>query len=275
MKNDPDLDNIDIEKLVADEKAFNEFIHTPLLEAIDELKNRWKDKGLEKKISKYLGTDIPKPFIDGFKVVLFRQLFTPNHELRRFMCVTDTFPLLKPIFLEYHEDKFTSNNPLKYSLGRMSFQGGIGKKSRLKTECRNIIDFVESDGQKIKDVKTIWGQPLIDFHHELLELVFPNSGQHIFDISEWLHKFPGGAKEYYRNVLTFFIRNGILFENFTMDGEELEFVKEVFLPAFIEVWKKIGKKPIIVALLPHDTQEDLFWVSHLVRTLDSVDKKLS
>ncbi|MDD5152447.1 MAG: hypothetical protein PHS95_00375 [Candidatus Pacebacteria bacterium] len=273
MKKVVNLENVDIKQLISDKKAFCEFVYTPLLDAMEELPRRWKNKKLEKELRAYLGGDVPALLAGGFNAVLLRQLFTPNYELRRFMNVPDVFNV-NPVFLEYHEDKFTSNNPLKNSLGKMRFQEGIGKKAHIKMESRNVINFAESDGMKIKEVVTVWGQPLVDFHHQLLERVFPNSTKYIFDASEWLRAQPGSIKEYYCRVLAFFVRNGILFEDFVLKGDELEFIEKKFLPSFIEVWKKNGKKPLIVALEPNDANGDLFWMFHHPEILKVVDKKL-
>ena len=121
--------DVDIDALVADRKAFNAFVYTPLDEAILELKQRRADTALTEKVHGLLGGDIPEPFQIGPRAVLFRQLATPNYETRHFMDVLGSFPTSpKPLFWEYYEDKFTPNNYLKLSLGKLKFLLGIGKK---------------------------------------------------------------------------------------------------------------------------------------------------
>ncbi len=272
MKKDFDLDSIDMEKLVMDKFFFNEFIYTPLPQALVEIRKRRKDKMLEKRVDQFLRGDIPKPFVNGVKAVLDRQLFTPNYEFKRFLEITSALDL-EPLFLEYHDDKFTSNNPLKHALGKMKFRKTLKKDIIEKIESRNVIDFNTNDGAKIKDVKTIWHQSLVDFHHELLESVFPNLTKHIFDTSEWPHSGLGNAKEYYTRNMALFVRNGILFENFSLQGSELNFVKKFCLPAFFDVWKSIGSKPLVVALLPIEKQENVYWQSYPMQMLSCIDKK--
>lgn len=269
-----DLDNIDLGELIEDKKVFSEFVYTPLSEALRESQKRWRDKQLAKKMDGYFGGNIPQPLIDGFKAVLFRQLFTPNYELRRFM-KTIHDANITPLLLEYHDDKFASNNPLKHALGKMKFQHNLDNDSKGKIETRNIINFNESGGKKIKAVQTTWNQSLINFHHELLFSAFPNSSKYLFDASSWFHSIGGKAKDYYSRYTALFVRNGILFENFVLEGNELRFIKEIFLPSFIEVWKETGKKPMIVSLLPIDTQNALFWMSHPAETLKVMKGKNS
>ena len=271
MTNILDVKNISIDELVGSQKYFADFVYTSMSEAKNEIQKRWNNRDLEKEINDLLLNDIPLPLYSGYKAVLFRQLFTPNHELRHFIDLLKDFGT-EPMFLEYFDDKFTSNNPLKHALGRMKFQDKIIRGNKVNIE-KNIIKFNESDGKKIKEVKTIWGQSLIDFHHELLASQFPKFCKYSFDTSGWFHRGGGNAKEYYERYITLFIRNGILFENFILEGRELGFVKDVFLPAFIEIWSRTKIKPLIVALLPLETQNDDFWISHPVRTLDYIKDK--
>ncbi len=265
-------DHIDIDELVNDREAFNAFVYTNINEALVELKSRWIDEDLAKKVSDYLHDDIPEHIAEGFKVVFFRSLLTPNYELRRFMMIPD-FLSLEALFWEIRDDKFTLNNQLKYYLGKIGIFQGTGKKGGSKIHFESIIDFNESHGKKINEVKTLWGQSLLDFHSELLLRTYPKIAPQVHDISEWLHKGGRSAKEYYADVIALFVRHGILFENFILDGDELDFIKTVFLPSFIDVWEKTGKKPLIVALEPTDIEGDVFWMCHTPEILEIIKQK--
>ena len=48
-----------------------------------------------------------------------------------------------------------------------------------------------------------------------------------------------------------------MIDNFELSGCEFEFTKNVFLPAFIQVWKSTGKKPLIVPLVPTNEEGNL------------------
>lgn len=266
------MENTDFEKLVADRDAFNKTVYIPVEQAIVELEKRWKDKELEKKIKEYLKHDLHHSVVDGFKAVLFRQLVTPNYELRRFMMVPDALDI-KPVFWEIHNDKFTLNNDLKYYLAKLGFYEGKGKKGGSKIKYESIIDFNQSHGKKVKEVETVWGEPLLDFHHQLFSHTYPNETANIHDVSEWLHRNEQTAKEYYKDVLVSFLRNAILFENFILTGSEGEFIKDVFLPTFFDIWKTFGIKPLIVALEPTDIEGDVFWLCHPPETVEHVRKK--
>ena len=277
MKKDHYIGNFDLENLVGDKAAYNKFIYTPLLEAVGELRRRWGDNELEKIVDEYLGGGIPEPLLNGFGAVLGRQLCTPSYELRHFMNILDGILDgfdINPVFWEYYDDKFTSRNPQKYALGKVKGQKNIGKKGGVRIESKTVIHFNKSEGKKIREIETVWGQPLIDFHHELLEKDFPGSSQYFFDASEWFHKTGRGAKEYYFKYIALFVRHGIWFENMLFNDDELMFAKEVFLPAFFDVWEKTGKKPIIVALLPTDAENEPYWDFYPFEILSYIEGKI-
>lgn len=265
---------VDIEQLVSDREAFNAFVYTPFNSAIKEFKKRQQDEILRSKIKPLLPHGVPEILHKQKSAVIFRQLATPNYEARRFISLIDAIDDLTPVFWEYHHDKFTSNNECKHSLGKMSFHFGRGKKGGSKINRANVIDFNTYNGKKIIDIQTKWGESLIDFHHELFKRAYPNITS-FFDGSEWFLKSGGHAKEYYKVFLLLFVQNGILFENFMLDEKELSFTKEIFLPAFIEVERLTGKKPLIVALAPTEIEGDHFWMCHPSDTEEHVKTKLS
>ena len=265
MSNEINLSVINVDEIIKDSEAFRKFVFTPLPHAIEELKTRWGNDDLKKNVDDYLNGNLPWPLEAGFKAVLFRQIFTPNFEFRHFL-ETINRTTVEPVFWEYYDDKFTSNNPIKHALGKMRFQSEMNKQTNL---CKKIIDFNQCDGKKIKNVKTTWNESLIDFHHALIESEFHNS-RFFFDASDWFHHTGESAKGYYSKYLYLFLRNGILFENFILDGRELGFVKEVFLPAFVQVWKRSGSKPLIVELLPFESQNNDYWLSYPIKMLDCI-----
>lgn len=255
-------DHGDIPKIVSDRKCFDDLLYTPLDQAWTILEERRKDKELEKNVLNLLNGDLPIHFNEGAKAVLFRNLISPNYEVRRFVSIVDGFSFLKPLFFEHIEDKFTSNNQLKRSLGKMYFVRSIGKKGGTIMQSENIIDFVESDGKLISEVKTKWGEGLVDFHHRYFAEKFRPMPDTFYSGSKWLKSKGANAQEYYKSFFLLFIRHGILFENMMLDSKEKVFAEKVFLPAFISVYKALGVKPLIFALEPTDIEGDHFWTCY-------------
>lgn len=270
------FNGIDIEALINDPKKFNDFIYTPLEDALKELAKRRKDAGLEKKVMEILNYDLPEPFKVRPRAVIFRQLITPNYEVRRFANLTENLnDELQPLFFEYLEDKLVAQNDWKYSLAKMKFYFGKGKKNGVKIHRTNVIDFNKFNGKRTCDIETLWGESLVDFHHKLFDSNFSQTKSYFFDGSKWLTKNGTSAAKHYKAFLDLFIRDGILFENFMLDQKELQFSRDVFLPAFIEVIKKTGKKPLIVALEPTEIEGDEFWLCHTAETEIEIEKKLA
>ncbi len=250
-----------IDELTADKAIFNKFVYTPLHDAVNELHRRRTNKRLAGKIKKFLNGDLPRAFKTSARVVLARHIVTPNHEVIRFLSVADTLGI-KPLFFEYYSDKMIFKNPWKYSLGRLSFHAGQGRKRGAKLERLRIIHFDNSHGKQISSVKTLWDEYLVDFHHKLLLHRFPLLKRSFFDGSEWYAAQGKNPLKFYDKFLSLFLYHGILFDNFFLDKNELAFTKEVFLPAFIKIQQEFGIKPLIVHLEPFATEEDEFWLSY-------------
>lgn len=275
LATDLDIHTIDIEKLVQDHDAFDRFVYTPPEEAVAELKRRRKDQAVHNKILAWLGDDVPPPLIRGPHAVAFRQLTTSNYEIRRFFSLIDAIEGLDPLFFEYLEDKFTSNNEWKHSLGRLFFFAGKGKKGGSRIDSLTVVDFNKANGKKLSEVVTLWGQSLVDFHHEFFKTRYRDADAAFFDASSWFKHHGPTPLSYYRSFLMLFIEHGILFENFLIDEKELDFTRDIFLPAFIAVMEETGKKPLIVNLEPTEIEGDRFWMCHPSEDKEFVLEKLS
>lgn len=251
----------DFNKIISDRNLFNQVVYTPLSDAIRLLEERQKDKELIKKIENLLGNDIPGPFkkLDKYGVSS-KQVATPNCDTKWFIKLTKEFGL-KPVFSEYHSDKFTSNNAFKHSLGVLHLSDGICKNGEPKLEKITVVDFKRYDGKSFKDVLTFWSEPLIDFHKRLFKIFGHSKDDLVFyDASDWLKRNGGSAKNYYKKETLLYVCHGILFENFLLTGKEGNFTKEIFLPAFEEVINLTGLKPLIVPIPPMDIEEDPSWI---------------
>lgn len=273
MRSQQEFSADDIQKLISDREKFETFVYTPVDEAIAELKRRRQDEELTAKVSELLNGDVPDMLSDSrIYAIIFRQITSPNYEIRRFFHIVKALDELTPFFGEYRDDKFTTNNDHKHAWGKLLFH----KEHNSPHEHVTIIDLIASDGKKISEIKTLWGQPLVGFHHELLEnITLPISSEYLHDISPWLKKHGGSAKNYYKQIMYWFIQHAILFENF-MHGEtkETTFTKDIFLPAFMEAYEKLGLKPLIVNLLPTTIENEKFWLSHPLETKKYVENKL-
>ncbi len=259
----------DIDFLVSNRVAFDAFVYTPKEMVMEELKRRWENTNLN------VGSDVPTALADGFKAVLYVSVITPNQVVKEFVSKANSLGM-EILILEQHKDKFSSQNVYKKFLGNMSFFLHVGRNGGKKYKRKKIIDFNISDGKPIPSVTTRWGEPLIDFHHRLFFSAFQNIGrQNTFDLSAWLAQNGTVPKEYYKSLLSLFVRHGVLFENYYLNEQENFFTKEVFLPAFMEVYRRTSHKPLIVSLEPTDAEGDQFWYSHSVDELEIVDGALN
>lgn len=263
-----------VQRLIKDKKDLDSFVYTPWRQAIEELDKRQSDEELKAYVSKSLTHGIPEIMQGKKSIILFRHIATPNYEINRFMACADALSDFQPLILEYTEDLFNDRNQAKYFLGKLRFQKGLSKDGRPIFENMNVINFNESNNKPISAITTIWGQLLVDFHHEMFSSRFNNFSKSFYDLSKWLHEHGMTAKEYYKPFFTLFLRDAILFENIRVDDKELSFTQSVMLPAFSEIEKECGFKPLIVTLAPTEMETDDFWYSHPHTTKAFVEKKM-
>ncbi len=265
----------DIPMLVSNRSLFDATLYTSLEEAWAELQRRRQDPELERKVLELLGGEIPVPLRNGPRAIIFRHVLTPNYEMRRFVSLVNGFGKLKPLFWEYYSDKYTPNNELKRTIGRLFFYHGKGKKGGSRIDSLNVLDFNTANGQLISDLKTVWGQNFVEFHHEFFKDCFRELPGTTYDASGWFKNNGQVSKTYYEAFMLLMIKDGILFENMMLDESEIDFAKNVFLPSFISVYQKLGLKPLIVALEPTDIEGDHFWMCYPGADRGYIEKKLA
>ncbi len=265
----------DYETIMNDRNIFNQIVYTPLSEAIKLLDERKKDKEFVKKIDDLLKGNIPEPLKkNGRHGVQFRQIATPNNDVRWFTELTKDHNLTS-VFFEYHSDKFTSNNDFKHSLGQLRIHDKVNKKGEHIEEKITILDFNKYNGRPLKDVLTLWSEPLIDFHRKLFDVCgYSKINLYFYDASQWFKENGEHAIDYYTNFILLFMCHGILFENFLLTSDsEGDFTKNIFLPAFERAINLAGIKPLIVPIPPMENQTDVHWVAYGPQVKTIIPKK--
>lgn len=230
-------------------------MYTPLEEAKEEVWKRWNNADLRRRVVAF-AADLPEVLIKEPKAIIFRQLATPNFELLRFSELAQELALI-PLCLEYKSDKFCTRNLDKVLLGKMVFHNGTGKNGGNKTVSTKVINFGDNDMKCFKEIKTLWDEEFIAFHHRIIF----QSLDHIQckDNTDWFKKMGPKPSTYYHYFLSFFICHGILFENFLLEGDEGKFTREIAWPAIRKVTDHFGLKPLIVRLRPEESEADPYW----------------
>jgi len=242
--------------------------YTPIQDAAAELKKRWHDQELKRKVSEFLADDIPDVFLDEPHLVFFKNIMTPNDENRRHIMAAKEMGL-EILGLEYKEDKFVAFNLDKYIFTMLFFYMGKRPDGRHGIHKKKIVDIHSAQGKAFSSIETLWGEDLIHFHHNFLLEFFPEYKGHIFDMSEWIERNGKKARFYYEKLMALFICHAVWIENFQFSGEsvphlngrgdESDFTHQVVLPAFNRAQELFGVKPLIVQLAPGDYQTDPTW----------------
>jgi len=252
-----------INELMDDKAKFDALVYTPWREVVKELEVRENDVELASYLTKVLPANLDQTLTTGKNMALARHLATPNYEMYRFVQCADVISELRPIILEYLEDKYVNASELKYALAELKFYRGV-QANTLKPilDKKAVINRNESNGQKINKITTSWGESFVDFHRTFFNNTFPELSNNIYDLSEMYKQCGGIASLYYKSHLALFLRNNVLFENYLFSKEESDFMRNRVLPNFIDIIIETGKKPLIVNLGPTGNEDDVFWISY-------------
>ena len=231
-------------------------MYTPLDEAKEEVWKRWNDADLRRRVQEYV-KEVPQILSMRPKAVMWRQVASPNFESYAIVEASKKIGL-KPLCLEYNTDKFCTRNSDKVLLGKMVFYNGTGKNGGQKPVTTAFsINFEECEMKRFDEIQTIWGKSFIDFHHCLMERHL--SDVEFIDHAQWVAKIGRDPMKYYDRFLALFICHGILFENFLLEGSEGQFTRDIAWPAIRKVTDHFGLKPLIVRLLPEESEADPYW----------------
>lgn len=232
--------------------------YTTLDDAVFEIRNRWNDTAIKKKVEEYLKNDIPEVFLDEPRAVLFRNIASPDFEMLCFLELSKKSGL-KPLILEYLDDKFSTRNADKLCLVKMAIFEKKNSKGESIVCYKKIIDIKANDNKRFGEIETVGKKNLIDFHHDLVNKIVPG-GVDIFDMSEWISRNGKNAVEYYKQFLALFICHGILFENFVTDESEAGFAKRAVSPAIENAKTAFSTNPLISQLASNPN--DIYWWSY-------------
>jgi hypothetical protein len=151
---------------------------------------------------------------------------------------------------------FCNLNFDKLNLVRMTFIKGRDHHGNRMLK-RKMITRGDINGKRFTAINTLWGEGLIDFHHRLLTSVSPDLNPE--NEFSWIQSKGSSPAAFYPIHLARFICHGVLFESYLGTGHEADFVEDVVRPAFNSVHSLFGIKPLIVRLLPQESEEDPSW----------------
>lgn len=231
-------------------------IYTPLEEAKKEIKRRWNDEALKKRVGQFWGEGVPEPFKVNPQAVLFRYIATPNFEYDKGKEIADKLGL-EYLLMEFFSDKFCTINPDKRGLGRMCFFHGKDKNNRDILSKENLFDLPDNDGKRFDEIVTDSNEKLIDFHHRIFKDMIGDGKT--YDISNFAVKNGRGCKETYPYFMALFLCFGILLEDYDLNLKaERDFVAKTVKPAFDQATKIFGIRPLIVNLFDN-FEYDYYW----------------
>ena len=228
-------------------------IYFSLDEARAELARRWQDTALRVAVETELGEWFVPEFQARPRATITRQLLSPDNGFIYFNYAASYVGGL-PFSWEFWGDYFSRDNKEKKGLGELRVTN-VGQKWLV-----SMISMTNSNKKPFKDVVTRLGEPLVSFHHRLLDLSSYPIEQR--DMTAWFRGI-GKPSEYYYQLMLHFVAHGVLFENFQTDADpkEAPFTYNVVLPAMRKIEEKFGLRPLVVRLYPENQsdEDDFYW----------------
>lgn len=224
-------------------------------EAIARAQDRRRDANLARQVSEFLQGDLPD-YLGGNRPMLYlaRHVATPNAETMHFL---DSMRCTgaRIVIGQDDQDKFVSVNAMKRALGRMPILSGPLSRSGPRPHVlrrHTVVDFASSDGHPIHGVRTLWGEPLMEFHNRLFAKFVPGTWELVQD-APWIDRNSrGDLRAHYERLLALFVCHGVLCEDYWLDDSsdtsERWFVSEVLYPAHRATVARFGVPPLLVHL---------------------------
>lgn len=253
-----------------------DLMRTPA-EAMQELARRRQDPELKRRVEEYLSGDIPQ-YCEGEPILyISRYLITPNFETLRFFHLVKHLGM-KTVATQDSKSLFVSQNQVKKALCKLPICVRLTQKNgKLHEQYQKIsvVDFNTADGKMFSEIKTLWGENLVDFHARLFtELNFGKFD--IPDDADWIDRHHReNLLEHYKHLLSLFVTHGIFLETYDMSDEhERWFIKHIVRPAYEHVKERFGHAPLIAPLYPTTFESPHFWVSYPPEVLKIVKQSM-
>lgn len=238
-----------------------------------------QSSGMREKIEKWWkskGWPVPNIPVGKFGI-LGRQIATARYEDLLFSEMAKAVGL-KPLWIEYTEDKFSLHSSYKRSLVHMSHCSGKGRSGGWQIRKEKLGCVHSCNGLPLTDIQTKHGS-LIDYHRSLWKKFIPEASR--MDMSDVYKEF-GGARYYYGAYLSLFIAHGVLFEDYHggESGKALDsFTGAIFQPAWEMLVNELKMRPLITPLPWWDGMQfypaDHGWLEHGVFDEQSVKRLIA
>ena len=194
------------------------------------------------------------------RAILFRQIATPNYELRQFLrlCRRRGFA---PIILSYHRDRMSCQNPSKRALVAPMFINSVNRHGQPVFRRERLINVETVEKLRLSEIR-IGNHDLPAFHAALMRLAIPAEPFTLVEASSWLGSYPQGAKDYYVELFLGLTDGVMLLEDFITDPKEADFFDRIVKPAFDLACRQLGKRPAIARLCNNRRSDSPLWYAY-------------
>jgi len=128
-------------------------------------------------------------------------------------------------------------------LGKLTCSVGTNRNGQEIKRGFRVVDPLLAEGRTFDRIDTVYGVSLPEFHGSLIR-PFLSDNVLVFDEAPWIDKWARkDTFKQYQRMFAFCCAYSVMLEWFAED--ELEFGRNVMIPAFNSVYRQIGVRPLI------------------------------
>ena len=240
-----------------------ETLYTPRDGAAEILGERQNDSALITRVEEFLDNELPADTLKADKISAHLARYLPDVSRESLLFAEqaseDGFDQI--LWAGYRGDRYVSSNSQKSSLVKPTLLFAKGQRRRMP-----IVEPMQRRGG-IGDLTTIYGESLLEYYQNMREIVFVRRGQAdlsdaTFDMTNWYRsqaiRFgwqendPNLSRYYYKAIMALITVFAVLYKqnpyNNPSPNAPRQFTELMIRPAFTEVEKALGVRPIIVAM---------------------------
>jgi hypothetical protein len=174
----------------------------------------------------------------------------------------------RALVIEHTSDRFTVNNPAKNALVTLPIVTGRSRNGQPIVRRQRILEPTAAEGQRLEEIITAKGEPLVAYHHRKLVEVLGADKPDILDLRDVV---PIGAISptcYYPKFFKMLTGRMVLFEDFVVDDQTAAFFQSTVAPAWRRAVRDTGHQPQIVQLTPGQRATSSIWSAYPAAAAD-------
>lgn len=207
-------------------------------------------------------------YISGPTAIFARHVASPNYEMLWFIRLARRHGF-NPLVIEHASDRFTRHNPAKRALVSIPIVTGRSRNGQPILRRQSILDPAAAEGQRLDEIITQTGEPLLGYHHRKLAKLLGTDTPNVTDLREVISPSTIDPASYYQEFFAMLSGHLVLLEDFVADDQTAKFFQNIIEPAWRSAISRTGRRPQIARLTPGRRAASALWVAYPAAMADS------